>query len=241
MSEYKTCRKCLQHLSLEMFGLKLGKPLPKCKPCTNEASRQARLNNKESFRAKDRERYKANRDVLLQRAKDYRQKNKDKIRDANRNWYQKNRENVLEKTKIYYLEIASEKREYAQQYRRKNREKVNERIANWRARNPEYARKYYQMNPQVISQINANRRQKISQGRFSITAKEIKKIYASACIYCGAPATHIDHVVPLARGGRHCIGNLAPACAFCNLSKGAKFISEWKKVRGDWHSKDRRK
>lgn len=34
----------------------------------------------------------------------------------------------------------------------------------------------------------------------------------------GAPATTVDHVVPVARGGRHA-GNLVPACAACNASK----------------------
>lgn len=38
---------------------------------------------------------------------------------------------------------------------------------------------------------------------------------------------HVDHVVPLSRGGLHEIGNLVIACVPCNLSKGAKLVSEW--------------
>jgi 5-methylcytosine-specific restriction endonuclease McrA len=48
------------------------------------------------------------------------------------------------------------------------------------------------------------------------------EIGAHNCVYCGGPAEHIDHVVPLARGGAHAIGNLLPACAECNKSKGAR-------------------
>lgn len=48
------------------------------------------------------------------------------------------------------------------------------------------------------------------------------------CAYCGEePATHLDHVVPLSKGGADKEGNMLPACAGCNLSKGAKTLAEW--------------
>ncbi|HEX8510460.1 MAG TPA: HNH endonuclease [Propionibacteriaceae bacterium] len=49
------------------------------------------------------------------------------------------------------------------------------------------------------------------------------------CAYCGEcrPLT-MDHVVPLARGGRHAIGNLAPACETCNKRKGSMLLVEWR-------------
>lgn len=31
---------------------------------------------------------------------------------------------------------------------------------------------------------------------------------------------HGDHVQPLSKGGMHCISNLVPACAYCNISRG---------------------
>lgn len=37
----------------------------------------------------------------------------------------------------------------------------------------------------------------------------------------------VDHIKPLARGGKHEIENLAPACLPCNCSKGTKLLSEW--------------
>jgi 5-methylcytosine-specific restriction endonuclease McrA len=33
---------------------------------------------------------------------------------------------------------------------------------------------------------------------------------------------HVDHVVPLARGGEHSYANTQPACPPCNMSKGAR-------------------
>ena len=69
-----------------------------------------------------------------------------------------------------------------------------------------------------------------------VSNAEIKKLLSSACIYCGSSKRiTIDHIIPLARGGRHSIGNLAPACHSCNSRKSARFITEWKlnKPRAD--------
>lgn len=46
------------------------------------------------------------------------------------------------------------------------------------------------------------------------------------CWYCGSeinPFTfHIDHVVPVAKGGTHHLDNLVPACRPCNMTKGSR-------------------
>ena len=42
------------------------------------------------------------------------------------------------------------------------------------------------------------------------------------CAYCGAPAEHLDHVVPICQGGTNNLDNLVAACANCNLSKGGR-------------------
>ena len=50
------------------------------------------------------------------------------------------------------------------------------------------------------------------------------------CIYCGdglTPGWHVDHMVPLARGGSNDPHNLAPACPDCNTTKGAAPLRQW--------------
>lgn len=51
------------------------------------------------------------------------------------------------------------------------------------------------------------------------------------CVYCGQPAEHVDHVRPLARGGREQLGNLVPACGRCNRSKHDLLLTEWRPDR----------
>lgn len=47
------------------------------------------------------------------------------------------------------------------------------------------------------------------------------------CQYCGAPATEIDHIVPVSRGGMTNLDNLACVCGPCNRSKGDRTPEEW--------------
>jgi 5-methylcytosine-specific restriction endonuclease McrA len=54
---------------------------------------------------------------------------------------------------------------------------------------------------------------------------------SGTCVYCGAPGTTVDHVVPLARGGYEVESNLVPACGSCNSSKGARLLQEWDQAR----------
>jgi 5-methylcytosine-specific restriction endonuclease McrA len=110
--------------------------------------------------------------------------------------------------------------------RQKNPERVREREKKWRAENPER-----------VKHQNAKRRAALwSRDSRTVTVSDIRNLIArhdGMCAYCqDSSYDHIDHVVPLSRGGRHAIGNLMPACAFCNLSKNASTLSEWRYGRG---------
>lgn len=52
-----------------------------------------------------------------------------------------------------------------------------------------------------------------------------------SCFYCSAPATSLDHVIPLVRGGTNYEGNLVPCCLRCNSSKAARLLVEWRNGR----------
>ena len=56
------------------------------------------------------------------------------------------------------------------------------------------------------------------------------RIAQGKCFYCGTQSAtlQMEHVIPLARGGRHAIGNVVPACGPCNYSKNTRFVMEWR-------------
>ena len=57
------------------------------------------------------------------------------------------------------------------------------------------------------------------------------RIAAGKCEYCGTvvnpKALTMDHVVPIARGGRSTKGNVVPACKECNNKKKQLLPMEW--------------
>ena len=57
----------------------------------------------------------------------------------------------------------------------------------------------------------------------------MKNRHGGKCFYCGDVALlTMDHVIPLARGGRHAIANIVPACKPCNSSKHDSLLVEWR-------------
>lgn len=64
-----------------------------------------------------------------------------------------------------------------------------------------------------------------------VTRRQIIERDGMTCYLCGRECRdeeiHLDHVIPLSRGGPHCAANLKVACALCNLSKGALTPSEY--------------
>jgi len=58
-----------------------------------------------------------------------------------------------------------------------------------------------------------------------------RRIGDGTCYYCrrqvGIRALSMDHLVPLARGGRSVRGNVVPACKPCNSRKQSMLPVEW--------------
>lgn len=132
--------------------------------------------------------------------------------------------------------IACEKK-YKRERRHLTRDKHNAYRKKWRAKNRERLlaadRKYRQEHKEVWAAKERRRRAKQAGNPvFKISAKELKRLYDSPCVYCGTGGKMtLDHVIPIHLGGSHSIGNLVPACGSCNFSKGKKLLMQWKMER----------
>ncbi len=99
--------------------------------------------------------------------------------------------------------------------------KCKEASARWRRAHPDEAK--------AAAQRSRIRRQDVP--RTVVTAVQIRArvaFFGDCCAYCGGPYEHLDHTIPLSRGGPHCPANLRPTCASCNLHKAAKPLKVWR-------------
>lgn len=107
---------------------------------------------------------------------------------------------------------------YCATYREKHRERRNANNARWRADNIDFVRA-------SIKNVGHKRRCQKASG---VTAKELKTWQdkqKKICYWCDKSCKksfHIDHYVPLSKGGEHKLENLVIACPTCNLTKSAK-------------------
>lgn len=86
---------------------------------------------------------------------------------------------------------------------------------------------------QLGRRAHHKRRAAIQGNGGSYSESEIAKMLidqSGQCVYCQCDITggfHIDHILPVSRGGSSNIENLQLLCPFCNLSKGAKTHEEF--------------
>lgn len=118
---------------------------------------------------------------------------------------------------------------------RANPDRQREAQKRWLAKNPDYNKRYFKAHYEANKAKyfeRSKRRLALKKGamivRFSTKDLDARmSVFGHRCAYCGGPFEHIDHVKPLSKGGPHCLSNLRPACANCNLRKFAKHPREW--------------
>jgi len=225
MQESKTCTVCQESLSFDNYSKSTASKngfKAQCKKCLVKKSSEYNAVNSEK-----RKLY----------AKDYRANNAEKIQLGKEKCRQAKPEQYAATKKRYYLSHKQEVLAYDKKWTQANSDKVRITRRDYQRRNPEkaflIAKQWAKDNPELRRASTSKRRaSKRLNGVKLVTKKELLRLYASPCAYCGIPSKHIDHVIPISKGGSHSIGNLVGACAPCNLSKGSKLITEWKKDRG---------
>lgn len=112
-------------------------------------------------------------------------------------------------------------------YERKRAEKIAA-AKRWANANPERVRLY--------KQNNKHRRRSVE--RTGMTWKELrdwKSAQPKVCHWCDIKCARgfvVDHIAPLARGGKHEADNLCVSCRPCNARKSARDPIEWARMIG---------
>lgn len=128
---------------------------------------------------------------------------------------------------------SEERKEYDRKYADENADAIKARSSAYLERNRAriYAaqRAWEKKNPEKVKATKHNykikRRAKESSGISTRELSDWACSQAKVCYWCLTKCEneyHIDHYVPLAKGGKHEIDNLVIACPTCNMRKNAK-------------------
>lgn len=193
----KTCTKCGEHKPMADYY----KRDAECKVCRRARAKAYRDANLDAVRAQDRERSKRRDHKPAQRK--YRDANRDKINAKSRAARAADPEAARAKDAAYY---------------RRNPESFAAASRRWKAANPDKLRQY-------------DEQRRARRAGATLGPVDFRALYAAHpdCYLCGLPLTgetHMDHVIPLVKGGAHSMDNLRPTHATCNLSKGNRLLSE---------------
>jgi 5-methylcytosine-specific restriction endonuclease McrA len=182
---------------------------------------------------------------------------KQKHRERSRKWRAEHRERVYEYNKKWRAEHLEKDRkriaawrakhperlhELEIKQRAKHRERIYERRRKWYATHREKAheivKKWLVAHPEQVKTYHHKRRTRISDAGGSFTAEDIKEMLKrqrGKCIVCGMDIRknyHIDHIVPVSRGGSSNPNNLQLLCPRCNLTKHNKDNIEFMQQMG---------
>ena len=172
---------------------------------------------------KELERKRRWREANAERHREYqrqwRERNREKVRAQKRAKYEARRAEILEYQRKRYEEHREELREYNRAYYQKNREALLAKAKAWSAANPDKLKSY-----------SAVRRAR----ELELPSEKIDYIVVfdrdeGNCGICGLPVEpddwHLDHIVPLAKGGHHTYENVQVSHPACNLRKGVSVPS----------------
>lgn len=125
---------------------------------------------------------------------------------------------------------------YRERFPEKTAEANRVSVAKWKREHPDRARatyeKDYERHRDRYYVHNRKRRARLQEAEtLEISEKDLRRIMSQPCAHCGEPSEHLDHVIPLARGGRHSVGNLQGLCGACNSGKRDRLEIEVRKRR----------
>lgn len=208
----KRCPKCGETKSIDEFyknkSRKDGYSVW-CKGCDNTNHKKYVQNNKEHMREYERYEYYKHHEDHKRRSREYVKNNKEKVKQIRVKYYQKNREQILARGKLYTQD---------------NKDKISVRN-----------KAYYESHKEDFIFRARERKKKIRETKDGTITKEtlsaMYEIQLHKCDYCGGNldelGKHLDHILPLIKGGIHTLSNVHWVCPKCNLSKNDKTEEEW--------------
>ncbi len=147
------------------------------------------------------------------------------------------RQDYADYQRAYYLahreELQSKQQgrraQNGEELRARQREESRRSYARHADRRLRYSSEWKRQNPDKVRDYSAARRAtKVAAVIEPVDRQVVWERDGGICHICHQDADptdwHLDHVIPLVKGGQHSYANVAVSHPFCNLSKGARLL-----------------
>lgn len=211
----KRCTKCGLEFPAthEYFYYHSGTSLRRtCKTCECERHRRYYAANRENIRDKQNQYAEEHRQEAIDRVRRWREANPERERENHRRYREANQ-----------TEIA----QYMRRYNQAHPGESAKRVRQWTRANPHRRRVHQQR--RRARKLNAPGSHTTEDIALQAIAQTDPKGQLR-CWWCGGIITeryHVDHRVPLSRGGSDAPENLVISCAPCNMAKHDKYPGEF--------------
>lgn len=222
----KRCTRCTQELPRAAFNARRASKdglQPMCRDCDRAESARHQAENGAAINAARRAARAQDPSGHRERAAAYYAANRDRIRAQNVARNRVNPEPIRQRAAAW----AKANPERRAEWKRLNRERIAEqakiRGAAWKRANKD--RVYAGNEARVALERGASAAQRIYR-------RAVWERDGGVCRLCDQPAEpaqwHLEHLIPLSRGGAHTYDNVAVAHPACNLAKGRRTLAEWR-------------
>ena len=165
------------------------------------------------------------------------------VNEHKKAWKLANPEKAKQRNREYYVKNVEKINERNRKFRENNPEKVKEYQDKYRAENKEAREAYRQANLERFRHYARKRKAlKLENGHEEYFENQVLDLYGTDCHICASPVDltasrkvgvgdwkfglHIDHLLPLSKGGSDTLSNVRPSHAICNLQKNAAVLEE---------------
>lgn len=188
----------------------------RCQPCMKIYKANYYLENKEKNEVRDAA---------------YRAENAERKKHYDSKYRENNLEKIKDRQKKHYAINCNAINSRVSEYRKANPEKVRAAINKWESNNRDYLRELSRVDAQ-----NRRARKRMNGGVLSKgLAEKLFKLQHGKCACCSASLGndyHLDHIMPLALGGKNEDWNIQLLKSTCNLKKHMKHPVDFMQSKG---------
>jgi 5-methylcytosine-specific restriction endonuclease McrA len=238
----KTCSKCKEIKPRSCFNKDTKRKdglqchCNDCRTAYNKANREKSAQRSAVYRHKHPQKVasqhaawrSANKPKTSARSAAWRSANPDRCAETGAAWKIANKDKIIEQTKAYYAANKEKESARGAAYRKAYPEKHAARSAAWSRANPE-ARRIIQHNRRAKKEQNGGH---LSRDIANLLLLEQGGKCACCLVDLLTTGHHLDHVMPIALGGRNTDDNVQLLCPSCNFSKGARHPLDWMSAKG---------